>query len=200
MYDGFVNAAKEVFSKKVKVVIDRFHVAKSYRDSFETLRKSELKRLKNTLSEDDYKKLKNVMWVLRKKPTDLNEDDLKKLYFLFSHSDSLATAYTLRNDLTDIFNQNITRTQAKNKIISWIERVNDSELKCFDKFIVTLEKMMDDILNYFIHRYNSGFVEGLNNKVKVLKRRCYGLLDHKNLFRRLHLDLQGYSLFLSDNQ
>jgi transposase len=55
--------------------------------------------------------------------------------------------------------------------------------------------MMDDILNYFIHRYNSGFVEGLNNKVKVLKRRCYGLLNHENLFKRLTLDLEGYRMF-----
>jgi transposase len=55
--------------------------------------------------------------------------------------------------------------------------------------------MMDDILNYFIHRYNSGFVEGLNNKVKVLKRRCYGLLNHENLFKRLTLDLDGYRMF-----
>ncbi len=56
--------------------------------------------------------------------------------------------------------------------------------------------MMDDIVNYFIDRHNSGFVEGLNNKVKVLKRRCYGLLDHKNPFRCLHLDLKEYDLFL----
>ena len=62
--------------------------------------------------------------------------------------------------------------------------------------IKTLEKMMDDIVNYFIDRHNSGFVEGLNNKVKVLKRRCYGLLDHKNPFRCLHLDLKEYDLFL----
>ncbi len=68
---------------------------------------------------------------------------------------------------------------------------------CFDKFLSTLEKFMDEILNYFIRRHNSGFVEGLNNKVKVIKRRCYGLLNHENLFRRLDLDMRSYSIFLS---
>lgn len=196
MYDGFVNAAKEVFGKKINVVIDRFHVAKQYRNGFESLRKTELKRLKKELHEDEYKKLKNIMWILRKAPIELNEDELKKLYFLFSHSEKLSTAYTLRNNLTDIFNQKITRTKAKNKIKKWIKEVESSNINCFDKFIETLKKMMNDILNYFVHRHNSGFVEGLNNKVKVLKRRCYGLLDHKNLFRRLYLDLKGYDLFL----
>jgi transposase len=46
MYEGFINAAKEVFSKKVKIVVDRFHVAKLYRGSVDKLRVKELKRLK----------------------------------------------------------------------------------------------------------------------------------------------------------
>ena len=41
MYEGFVNAAKEVFGKRVQVVIDRFHVAKLYRSSVDKLRKQE---------------------------------------------------------------------------------------------------------------------------------------------------------------
>jgi len=44
MYEGFVNAAKEVFGKRVKIVIDRFHVAKRYRSGVDSLRKHELKR------------------------------------------------------------------------------------------------------------------------------------------------------------
>ena len=46
MYDGYINAAKEVFGNKIKVVIDRFHIAKNYRSCVDTLRKQELKRLK----------------------------------------------------------------------------------------------------------------------------------------------------------
>ena len=159
MYDGFVNAAKEVFGKKVKVIIDRFHVAKLYRKGFESLRKSELKRLKKTLSEDEHKKLKNIIRILRKPVTELKEDDLKKLHFLFGHSEKLATAYTLRNKLTEIFDLKITRTQAKKKIKQWIKEVGSSNINCFNTFIGTLEKMTDDILNYFIHRHNSASFE-----------------------------------------
>ena len=50
MYDGFINAAKEVFGKRTRIVIDRFHVAKLYRKGLDTLRIQELKRLKKELS------------------------------------------------------------------------------------------------------------------------------------------------------
>lgn len=197
MYDGFINAAKEVFGDKVKVVIDRFHVAKQYRSSFDDLRKKELYRLKKALDADEYKKLKNVMWIVRKKVCDLKDTELVTLKLLFKHSPLLELAYVLRNELTSIFDEHISKSIAKSKLNYWVRKVRKSGLTCFDKFISTLEKLMDEVLNYFIHRYNSGFVEGLNNKVKVLKRRCYGMLNHENLFRRLHLDMRGYELFLS---
>ena len=65
----------------------------------------------------------------------------------------------------------------------------------FDSFLTTLDNWMDEITNYFLNRQTSGFVEGLNNKIKVLKRRCYGRLNLSHLFQRLHLDLEGYRLF-----
>ena len=84
MYDGFINAAKEVFSSKVKIVIDRFHVAKNYRGAIETLRKKEMRRLKKALSEEDYNKLKNMMWILRKEESDLSDEEQEKLNFFFT--------------------------------------------------------------------------------------------------------------------
>ncbi|WP_295612960.1 transposase, partial [uncultured Lamprocystis sp.] len=52
-----------------------------------------------------------------------------------------------------------------------------------------------EITNYFLGRHNSGFVEGLNNKIKVIKRRCYGILNLGHLFQRIQLDLVGYKLY-----
>jgi transposase len=52
MYEGFMQAAYEVFGKRVKIVMDRFHVAQLYRKGLETLRKQELHRLKQELSEE----------------------------------------------------------------------------------------------------------------------------------------------------
>src|SRR5467141_1469010 len=63
------------------------------------------------------------------------------------------------------------------------------------ELLTTLEHWIDDIANYFIDRHTSGFVEGFNNKLKVVKRRCYGILNVTHLFPRIHLDLYGHSLF-----
>ncbi len=194
MYDGFINAAKEVFGKKTHLVIDRFHVAKLYRKGFETLRKKELKRIKKELSDKEYKKLKGVMWILRKKEKDLSDEDKKVLALLFKHSVALKKAYLLRNELSDIFDMEITRQHAKLKINAWMRRVKISGLDCFDGFLATLKKHNNEIANYFIDRHTSGFVEGLNNKIKVIKRRCYGVLNPQHLFQRIFLDLSGYSL------
>ncbi len=192
MYDGFINPAKEVFGSKVKIVIDRFHVAKNYRGAIETLRKKEMKRLKSELSENEYKELKNVMWLLRKQYSDLSDEEKEILQLLFKYSPLIKKAYNFRNKLTKIFNQPISKKQARRKINQWIRSVERSEITCFNTFLKTLRKLMGEILNYFINRLNSGFVEGLNNKIKVLKRRCYGIFNTENLFQRISIDLAGY--------
>jgi transposase len=73
--------------------------------------------------------------------------------------------------------------------------VQESELTCFNSFLSTLGKRLDEITNYFVARKNSGFVEGLNNKIKVIKRRCDGIFNVGHLFQRLFIDLTGYEKF-----
>src|SRR5207248_2687329 len=53
----------------------------------------------------------------------------------------------------------------------------------------------NEITNYFVHLQTPGFVEGLNNKLNVLKRRCYGIFNLDHLFQLIFLDLEGYRLF-----
>jgi transposase len=81
------------------------------------------------------------------------------------------------------------------KIDRWIKKVEKSGVSCFDSFISTLKKYKPYIANYFKQRKNSGFVEGLNNKIKVAKRRCYGFASVKTIFQRLFLDFQGFEIY-----
>ena len=136
MYEGFVNAAKEVFGKGL-IIIDRFHVAKLYRGAVDSLRKKELKRLKQELSEDQYKKLKGVMWLLRKNSKELEDDERSTLDYLFQHSPSLKLAYSLSQELTEIFDRDLSKRQAQPKIKVWKKRVKRSALTCFNGFLKT---------------------------------------------------------------
>jgi len=194
MYDGFTEAVREELPQ-VRIVIDRFHVARAYRDGLDDLRKQELKRLKAELPASDYKPLKGNLWAVRKKPADLTAEERRLLRLLFRYSPNLKLAYALQQQLTAIFDQHISPAAAKTKIRAWIKRVAKSGLRCFDPFLNTLGRWWQEIINYFANRENSGFVEGLNNKLKVLKRRCYGLFNLKHLFQRIFLDLEGYRLF-----
>ena len=114
---------------------------------------------------------------------------------LFVLSPKLKWAYQFSRELSGIFDSHITADVAKEKMSQWIETVTHSQLTCFNHFIKILSKYQSEITNYFIQRHNSGFVEGFNNKVKVLKRRCYGLSSATKLFQRLIVDTMGLSRF-----
>jgi len=194
MYEGYVNAAIEVFGPQC-LVIDRYHVAKLYRKPLDKLRIKEMKRLKSKLSTEDYGKLEGMMWILRKKHECLSEADKDSLEFFYKHSPILKEAHTYALRLTHIFNTHSNRKSAMAKINRWITSVEKSGLTIFDSFIATLNKNKPYIGNYFKGRKNSGFVEGLNNKIKVVKRRCYGFIKTGSLFQRLFLDLQGFECY-----
>lgn len=199
MWDGYVNAVEEFAADyedvALEIVVDRFHVAKNYRESVDKVRKKESRRLKSELSAEEYERLKGVMWVVRKNNRDLNNEERKQLNLFFEYSPDLKSAYTFREELSAIFELDLTVEEGKDRLLKWGNKVRRSGLTCFDKFLTLLENWIDKIAAYFSNRLSSGFVEGLNNKVKVLKRRCYGILQTTTLFQRLYLDLEGYRRF-----
>jgi transposase len=194
LYHGFASAINEVLPA-ARVVADRFHVAKAYRAGLDQLRKSEMCELKATLKPDEYAGLKGVMWVLRRNHENLTDEELELLDLLFECSPALQKAYRLREKLTRIFETNHSNESARRALRRWMAAVRESGLTCFDSFLGTLENWMEEITNYFISRLSSGWVEGFNNKIKVLKRRCYGIPNPTSLFRRLWLDLNGIDAF-----
>ncbi|MDM8522581.1 ISL3 family transposase, partial [Desulfococcaceae bacterium HSG8] len=119
MYDGFINAAKEVFGKRIIIIADRFHVVKLYRKDPDGLRKKEMKRLKKELPEDEYGKLKNAMRILRKKEKNLKDEEKEVPECLFRHSPELKLAYDICKELTDIFEADISKSEAERKIRKW---------------------------------------------------------------------------------
>ena len=194
MYEGYSNAVYEALSGVV-VIVDRFHVAKNYRGCADKARKQEMRALKKTLSDQEYAELKGVMWIFRKRWEDITKEQQVPLLILFRYSPMLQQVYTFREVMTSIFNRSLTKAQAVTELEAWIQQIQELDLNCFDSFVGTLRKWMDEITNYFIQRQSSGFVEGLNNKIKVIKRRCYGIYDLGRLFQHIWLDVEGRRIF-----
>lgn len=196
MYEGYINAAKEALPG-VDVVIDRFHVAKHYNEGVDKLRKATLRALKQALPEKAYDRLKGVMWPFRRHFWDVKEEKQEQLAELFLYAPELKQPWLLRHELFLIYESPHTPEQAGQHFDAWVQKVRDQKITCFDRFIQQLENFRADILAYFDGRHTSGFVEGLNNKLKVIKRRCFGLLDPDKLFQRIQIDLQERTGFLA---
>ena len=194
MWEGYVNAVREALPTAT-VVIDRFHVACHYRDAVDDLRLQEVRRLVKELPKEQHNDLKHTLWPLRKRPADLTPEEQRQLDALFVHTPALKAAYTLREELTTIFDTARSKADGLRRIRLWKARVERSGLCCFDGFLKLLDTWLDLVANYFKGHQTSGFVEGLNNKLKVLKRRCYGLGGVGRLFQRLTLDVEGYHRF-----
>ena len=178
LWEAYTEAGREELPN-ARIVADRFHVAKHYRHAADQVRKQELQRLKKELSKEEYQKLNGSFRAFRKNAKDLNKEERKSLRCFFEHSTSAKQAYILREQLTAVFNMNLSKKQAQSKILHWVQNIQKRGLHCFDDFLKLLNTWWEEITNYFIQRENSGFVEGFNNKVKILKRRCYGIFRQR---------------------
>lgn len=194
MYEGYASAVKKALPE-AQIVADRFHVAKKYRECADQLRIEAQRDLKASLNKEEYEALKGTMWLFRRDPEELDKEERERLGLLFECAPDLKQAYDLREQMTALFETDHSKESGTAAIKQWMKSVGESGLRCFDSFLTTLENWMDEITNYFVNRQTSGFVEGFNNKVKVLKRRCYGITNLTHLFQRLYLDLEGYRLF-----
>jgi transposase len=199
MWDGYINAAREFEAAHddvtLQVVVDRFHVVQAYRRAVDKLRKQVQRQLKQTLSAEAYAELKGVHTVLRQNNADLRDEQRQQLRRLFAYAPDLKQAYTLREELPALFEMPLSRQEAIRRLDVWQAKGQRSGLTCFNAFLKTLTNWREEIVNYFSERLSSGFVEGLNNKIKTIKRRCYGMTQVGHLFQRILLDLTGFARF-----
>ncbi len=195
MWEGYAGAVAAALPN-AQVVVDRFHVAVQYRNAVDELRTAECRRLNTDRPPERAVPTAELRPLLRREWRSLNPDQQGQVVELFEQTPALASAYVLRTLLTAIFDHSPDRATARTRLQLWTEQVKASGLSCFDKFLNMLHHWQDGILNYFEGGHTSGFVEGLNNKLKLLKRRCFGLDDPTELFRRLWLDIEGPRLWV----
>jgi transposase len=194
LWEGYITATQEVLPYAT-IVADRFHVARLYRECVDRLRKETCRTLRASKDEPVINNLKHTLWPFRKAPNDLEAEEQTRLERLFGHAPELRVAYDLRQELTQIFETAASRDDGLALLQAWERQVAESALSCFDSFLGTLASWRELIANYFIARQTSGFVEGVNNKLKVIKRRCYGLTNLARFFQRITLDLMGEQWF-----
>ncbi len=183
------------------VTIDRFHIAKLLGDNVDKERKKVVNQLKINFENDEQKlnSIKQTMWPFRHHEKDLSVEEQIRLNCLFEMSSSLKECYDFRESLFNIFELEISKEEAEEKIDEWMNSTEGYVTKGrnpFTSFIETYKSYKQNILNYFTHRCSSGPVEGLNNKIKVIKRRGYGFKNIMNFARRIFLDINLKHIFM----
>jgi len=111
---------------------------------------------------------------------------------LFAKLPLLKDLYDVRVRFKDIFDTAPERATAEEQLAELRARTELLGLD-FRKFWRTYENWKTGILNYFDGRYTSAAVEGINNKARVITKRCYGVKSSDTLWKRLILDLNRAS-------
>lgn len=183
MWEGYYQAVVEALPKRVKVVIDRFHVMKQLNGALTKCRR-ELQRGMSSKEERD--QLKGLRWILVTNECNLDEEQKAKLKELYKNCPEFKTCHILKEDFRRIFEEETTRAKAKCRLDTWKGDVKKIGLKSFDTFLGTLDNWEEWILNYFSSgKVTNGVVEGLNNKIKLIKRRAYGYTNSGNFRQRI---------------
>jgi transposase len=154
-------------------VFDRFHVVKLFNDKLSSLRR----RLQGEAKDKEAKEsLKGIRFdLLKREPSEKGAERLEKALALNA---DLAVAHTLKELLSDIWEQD-DETDAFGCLIEWIEDAEWSKIPEMKEFAKTLRKHWQEILNFYDAEITTGPLEGLNNKIKTLKRQSYGFRDQE---------------------
>lgn len=172
-----------------EVVVDRFHVMKNLNDSVSKTRRM----LQNQATDEQQQQLKGLRWVLLKNEEKLSDKEQQKLDLMYEVSPELKSCHQLKEQFRQIFEQGkngqITNPkQAKLAFDKWEANVRKSQLENLIKFLDTLNNWKPYILNYFLENYpcvTNGFVEGTNNKLKLIMRRGFGFTNFDNFRFRI---------------
>ncbi|WP_201241855.1 transposase, partial [Halorhodospira halophila] len=106
----------------------------------------------------------------------LREEQEAALTQLSEINDPLFQAYLLKEQLRQLWSIR-TRADAEHYLDSWIALAEHSGCKAFERLAETFRRHREGVLAYFDHPITSGPLEGLNNRIKTLKRQAYGFRD-----------------------
>lgn len=172
MHDGFINAA-EKYCPNAKVTVDRFHVAEALNRAFDEVRKDEFekaKQIKDLFQRQMLMPSKRFILVEREKS--LSAKDKKHLNRLRELNQNINSAMLLVEYLHKILDK--TKVEDFRKGLKlWEELVIEAELTPFIEFLNTVKKYQERIEVYIRSRLTTAVSEGINNKIKVLKRVAY---------------------------
>jgi transposase len=170
--------ASAAHAPQAAVLFDKFHIMRHLGDALDEVRKSEYRRL----ADRDRRYIKGQKYTLLSRWENLTLDGRRALKALFAANKRLNTAYLLKESFGQLWSYE-REGWARRFFDNWRSSLKWQRLRPYEKFAAMIDRHWDGIAAYCRpeNKVSLGFVEGLNNKIRVIQRRGYGLPDENYL-------------------
>jgi transposase len=177
MWKPFRNATEQA-APQAAILFDKFHVMRHLGEALDKIRKSEYARLAG----ENRRFIKGQKYTLLSHRANLTLDGRRALKTLLAANKRLNTAYLLKESFGQLWDYQ-REGWARRFFENWRASLKWQRLKPYEKFAEMIERHWDGIAAYCKpeNKVALGFVEGLNNKIRVIQRRAYGLRDEEYL-------------------
>lgn len=164
-------------------VFDHFHVVKLMNDHLDDIRRKVYAMEKDV---NKRKVLKGTRYLLLGNGEDIFDQQHKtRLDNALAMNEPLSKAYYLKEQLREIWSQ-ISKEEAEAVLDDWVKQARESKIPQLMRMAATLLAHRRGILAWYDSRISTGKVEGINNKIKVMKRNAYGFRDDRYFTLRLY--------------
>ena len=187
--NGAFEEEVKAHAPQAAIVYDLFHVTMKYgREVINPVRNAEANRVKD--DKKARKVIRDSRWLLLRNSKNVKGDDMLRLQELLEANQNLFRVYLLKEDLKQLWRfKNVE--EAEIFWDQWYRRAIESKIPQLVQFAGRLEKYLKGILNHCRWQLHTGILEGINNKIKVIKRMAYGFRDHDYFFLKIRAAFPG---------
>ncbi len=173
---------------RAEIVYDRFHIIAKYgREVIDRVRNREARR---QTSKGHRQLIKGSRWLLLRNAENLKRRDRVRLKELLAVNRRLATTYILKDDLKSLWTYRYVDA-ALRFWKEWYARAIRSRIEPLKRFARNLRDKIDGILVHCVYPLHTSLLEGMNNKIKTLKRMAYGFRDDDYFFLKIRQAFPG---------
>ena len=166
---------------KADLVFDRFHLVKLVNEKLDELRRALVREAVGPLK----KSIKGTRYLLLTRKDRLKEEQLPRLEAALRDNEPLLKGYLLKEALCELWNQPDIQS-ARRCFQQWLQMAQDTGIALLQRLAMTFRGYTEGILAWWKHRISSGRMEGINNKIRTMQRKAYGLRDERYFILKLY--------------
>ena len=180
---GYLSSIKQN-AKNALIVLDHFHVKSYLNNALDTVRKEQLRKARQAENADlaDLLHCRKKFILMQGQPSKRQQNVLDKLAVL---NEVVYRSMLLKEQFLEIY-QSISRPKAQAALRQWISAALRSKIPPFEELAMKFFRKRHFILNFFLRKITTAISEGINNKIKRLKRMAYGYKDVSYFLLKIH--------------